>query len=94
MDDILTGSDGDLIIEGGDFKLGNSLDQEVETILTVLPGQIREDGFLGVDLLGEVQNDGVVNIEGKLKAMLKRDGKRLKNLVNDGEKISIDVENL
>ena len=94
MDDILTDSDGDLIIEGGDFKVGNSLDQEVETILTVSPGQIREDGFLGVDLFNEVQNDGIVNIEGKLKAMLKRDGKRLKSFVNNGEKISVDVENL
>lgn len=94
MQDILIDTEGDIIIESGDFVIGESTGQEVTLILKIAPGGNRENGYLGMDLANELDEDGGVNFKAELKKQLKLDNKRLKQFIIDGEKLSIDVENL
>ena len=94
MQDILLDSAGDIIIDNGDFKIGESLAQEVSQIISLAPGNIRADGYLGVDIWGELLNEGDIAITQKLKSMLKRDNKKLKNFSIDKQILNIDVEQL
>lgn len=47
MTDILFDTDGDLLIENGDFSVGESLPQEVEDILISFPGFWKEFPLVG-----------------------------------------------
>jgi hypothetical protein len=87
--------DDDIVIEIGDFKQVDSINQEVEAIMRTPHGCFRNDGYLGIDLLSELMDDNIINIKRQLIMMLKRDMKRLNtfNITTNG-KIQIDVERL
>ncbi|MBN1250692.1 MAG: hypothetical protein JXA16_01055 [Bacteroidales bacterium] len=93
MIDILLDENKDLTINNGDIKIGESINQEVELIFLVAPGQLREDGFIGVDIINELLNENVY-VRPLIKKMLKRDNKELKsfNILNNNILIeAIDV---
>lgn len=94
MQDILLDDTGDIIIENGDLKIGESLAQEVQNIITLAPGQLRTDGYLGVDIFNELQDEGDTIIKQKLKAMLKRDNKRLIDFKVENNKLYINAEDI
>lgn len=94
MQDILLDEEGDIIIENGDFKIGESTYQEVKSLLETPPGGLRENGYFGIDLANEIDEDGSINFKAELKKQLKLDNKKLKTYSTNGNKLSIDVENI
>ena len=71
----------DLIIRDGDFVIGDSQDQEVELLLTMNPGELKEDPLLGAGLMRLVQSNAN---EWKLRQLasehLARDGKTYEDI--------------
>ena len=49
--DYLSNESGDLIIEHGDFKLGESTEQEVHRVLILNQGMLTWDPLLGPNLI-------------------------------------------
>lgn len=91
--DFLTDTDGDLLILDGDFVLGDSLKREIEDILLLTPGQLREDGFLGVGLLSWINDEhSLAGAKTEIERHLKRDGKHLITFMVQNSKIVIDAE--
>lgn len=74
--DILLGDDGDLLIENGDFVIGDSIDQEVQAILELAQGELKEDPVLGVDLFRMIHSNATeAELKQRVKLHLERDGK-------------------
>jgi hypothetical protein len=74
--DILLDAAGDLLIVNGDFVIGDSELQEVETILTMIQGELKEDPIMGANLIH--YEKGVLTpdeIKAKASIALQRDGK-------------------
>lgn len=81
--DILLDDNDDLIIENGDFKIGESLTQDVGLILRMNQGELKEDPLLGANLIqlikSSVDND---ELQTRVKLHLQRDGKDYEALKN------------
>ena len=48
--DFLEDEDGDLIIENGDFKIGDATLQHVKDILVAAPGHYKQSPAIGADI--------------------------------------------
>ena len=74
--DILFDENGDLLIVGGDFVIGDSELQEVETILSMMQGDLKEDPIVGANLLHyEKSTLTPEQVKAKASIALQRDGK-------------------
>jgi phage baseplate assembly protein W len=84
--DFLTDENDDLIIENGDFKIGESLTQEVSTILRMNQGELKSDPLLGANLIQLINsNVSEDELQRRVKIHLNRDGKNyeeIKDLIN------------
>ncbi|OQY03182.1 MAG: hypothetical protein B6I20_05540 [Bacteroidetes bacterium 4572_117] len=94
MGDIILSSAGDLLVEGGDFKADESLYQDISIALTITPGQIKRNGFFGIDVLSAVMGNGLSSLKRDVKLMLKMDGKKLEAFTIDGNKMDINAKHL
>lgn len=74
--DILLDENDDLIIENGDFNLGDSLTQDVGIILRLNQGELKSDPLLGASIIRLV-NSSIDDdeLQTKIKLHLQRDGK-------------------
>jgi phage baseplate assembly protein W len=76
MEDILLDDNDDLIIEDGDFKLGDSLTQDVGIILRLNQGELKSDPLLGAGIIrlinSSIDDD---ELQTRIKLHLQRDGK-------------------
>lgn len=79
--DFLLDENGDLLIQNGDFVIGESNDQEVATLLQLNKGELKEFPILGPGLIRLI-NGNISEIELKqiIKTELKRDGKSYQEL--------------
>lgn len=50
MDDLLLDSEGDLLIENNDFKIGNGDNQNITDIIQTVPGEYKLYPFVGCDI--------------------------------------------
>lgn len=74
--DILLDEDGDLRIENGDFVIGESTDQEVQAILEMAQGELKEDPVLGADLFRLIHSNATdAEVKQRVTLHLARDGK-------------------
>ncbi|MFY0714133.1 hypothetical protein J1D01_10680 [Seonamhaeicola sp. NFXS20] len=81
--DILLDDTDDLIIENGDFKIGESLTQDVGLILRMNQGELKEDPLLGANLIQMVKsNVDDDELQTRVKLHLQRDGKDYEALKN------------
>ena len=74
--DYLSDENGDLIIENGDFKKGDSTEQEVIRVLRLNQGNLTQDPLLGPNLI-QLENQRARNEDFRRLASLhlERDGK-------------------
>ncbi|WP_438710867.1 hypothetical protein ACSTS3_19710 [Aquimarina muelleri] len=74
--DIVLDDNDDLIIEDGDFKLGESLTQDVGIILRLNQGELKSDPLLGASIIRLV-NSSIDDdeLQTRIKLHLQRDGK-------------------
>lgn len=74
--DILLDKEGDLLILDGDFVIGESELQEVEAILTMMQGELKEDPIIGANLMHyEKSTLTPSEVKSKASLALQRDGK-------------------
>jgi hypothetical protein len=74
--DILLAETGDLKIVNGDFEIGESLDQEVQLILEMAQGELKEDPLLGADIFRLMHTNATeAQLKQQVKVQLARDGK-------------------
>ena len=79
--DILLDDNGDLLISGGDFVIGESLDQEVAAILQMNKGDLKEFPVLGPNLVQLINsNTSAIELKQIIKTEFKRDGKSYQEL--------------
>ena len=91
--DILLGEDGDLLIKKGDFVIGESLTQEVETILTLVRGNLKSDPILGPDLVRRINGKETgSSISQAIRLSMERDNKYVNNISYKNGNFNIDVE--
>lgn len=89
--DILLNDDGEVVIANGDFVIGESLDQEVQIILEMAQGELKEDPLMGADLFRLINSNATEgDLKQAVKIQLARDGKdydklkeRLKLSINE-----------
>ncbi|MEO2064485.1 MAG: oxidase [Christiangramia sp.] len=96
MIDVLLDQDGDLLIEGGDFKTGYSDNQHQEHILIAHKGEYKESPEVGVGVADILSDDTYDEMLIEMKKQLQYDGMKIKNirfqedgkLIIDGKYIS------
>ncbi|TLP81350.1 hypothetical protein [Maribacter sp. ACAM166] len=87
--DILLNDTGELTIANGDFVIGDSEDQEVQLILEMAQGELKEDPLLGADLFRLIHSNATdAELKLAVKLQLARDGKDYDKLK---ERIKIQV---
>lgn len=88
--DILLDENDDLLIQNGDFVVGDSLTQEVSIILKLNQGELKSDPLLGVNMITLINSEASKNeIETKVKMHLKRDDKDF-NKIKQQLKINVN----
>lgn len=88
--DVLLNNDLSVAIINGDFAVGNSIDQEVQLILEMAQGELKEDPLIGADLFRLIHSNTTdADLKQAVKLQLARDGKdyarlkeRLKLVIN------------
>lgn len=74
--DFIIDEAGNYLIENGDFVVAPSEEQEVAEILTMSPGEIKEDPIMGPDLIRLIKSNGhKLDVRRVIKLHLARDGK-------------------
>lgn len=97
--DILTGSDGDMLVEGGDWVVGTSDEQHIEAILISDFGNWRQYPLLGVGvanfLLMPIDSESVNELKRKIRLQLEYDGYQVRELIIDGQlNINVDAKRI
>ncbi|GAA4271625.1 hypothetical protein U6A24_13650 [Aquimarina gracilis] len=84
----------DIIIEEGDFKIGESDQQHISHILLAQKGEYKEHPLLGVGIERYLKGDNTINrlrLEAEVEKQLTYDGFNVKVLdVSDMSNITID----
>lgn len=91
--DILLDETGDLQIRDGDFVIGNSLNQEVESVLTLHQGELKQYPLLGPNLTSMLKTTKKEEIKRRLKLHLELDNKQIGVIKLDNGAINIDATN-
>lgn len=78
--DILLGAEDDLIIENGDFYIGDSVLQEVGIILALNTGELKSDPIMAPNLIQLVKGKDNGEFEDRCRLFLKRDNKNFEEL--------------
>ena len=88
--DILLDKDGDLLIINGDLVIGDSELQEVELIVTMMQGDLKEDPIVGANLMHyEKGTLTTAQIKNKVSLALQRDKKDF-NSIKKGLELNVD----
>lgn len=85
--DILLDENNDLLIQNGDFVIGESEEQEIKCILQSVINDYKQTPELGVNLIEELNSSGSERaLKQKIKLNLRMDGKGNKRFkIDKGE---------
>lgn len=92
MKDILLGIDFDLLIEGGDFVVGESTRQHQQLLLVVEKGELREFPLRGVGANTWLNEDsGALNINAEIKREFEADGMKVLQVATVGNTVQTEA---
>lgn len=93
MKDILLDSGGDLLIENGDFVIGESDTEHIKAILSANKGEFKEFPALGAAIEDMINDDNFTSFLIGAKKNLQYDGVQVRNIsfTADG-KLNIDAK--
>ena len=81
MKDIVLDENNDILIQNGDFAIGESTWQEVGIILKMNQGELKSDPVLGASLVRKMKaNANKLDIEQAVRLHLARDNKKYNEL--------------
>ncbi|MEX6627561.1 oxidase [Tenacibaculum pacificus] len=91
MKDLLLDENGDLLIQNGDFVIGNSSKQHQLSILTSAKGEFKEVPEIGVGIEAMIADDAYTDLLIEAKKNLEYDGMKINNIEFTREgKLNID----
>jgi hypothetical protein len=88
----MIGEDYDLLIEGGDFVVGDCLNQQVALLLLASPGDIRRAPEHGVGLSEYLLEEDNNELNGAIRLQLKMDNLKLRKMEITKTKLTVDAE--
>ena len=80
MQDFLLDDSGDLLIQNGDFVVGNSDNQNAEDIISSFAGEWKEFPFVGVGLIQYLKSQDGQKAVSIIKTQLQADGFDVKSV--------------
>lgn len=93
MNDYILNDTGDLKIEGGDFAVAESIQQETKLLLISKKGEWKNQPLVGANIQQYLkQREGITDAIREGKIQLKNDGKIVNYLRIEGNKISVDTD--
>lgn len=93
MKDILLDDDGDLLIENGDFVIGESDTEHIKSILMANKGDFKEFPELGVGMEELLNDDAITQFLIDAKKNLEYDGLQVNNIsFTDEGKLNVDAK--
>ncbi len=92
--DFLSDDDGDLIIENGDFKIGESDYQHIRDILQAAPGHYKQFPLVGANIMSMVNGSIDGDFRKELRKQLQADGYNVKSIKMVNGDLEIDAERL
>ncbi len=90
MRDILLAENNDLKIENGDFVIGDSTDQNVELILRIAPGELKEHLETGVAIDRAISGNIDRFLDRTIRVQLEADGYEIETLKINENGITIE----
>ena len=85
--------DGDVVFFGGDFRVSESTNQEVDYILQSVKGVWRQNPLVGVDLIAELNGEATSEqLKKKIQVQIEYDNKRVIDLNVNNNIIDINAE--
>jgi|SRR5690242_12705585 len=90
--DLQLDENGDLLIEDGDWVIGDSDMQHIEDILDAYPGEYRNAPLLGVYLQNAVNGPMDGTIRKNIRLNLQSDNYNVKTVEITSENLNIDAE--
>lgn len=90
--DILLDAGGDVYAAGGDFAVGDSLNQRVGLLLMIGKGQLKQHPLTGVGIDDILLSESKAAVQNEIRQQLKLDGLRLKKIVTTGNTLHIDAD--
>ncbi len=93
MRDILLDSENDLLLNQGDFVLGDATAQSIGLLLLFQKGELRASPLMGVGLINWLLSEGsLVGLKHEVAKQFAADGGVLRTLrIQEGGQIEIDV---
>jgi hypothetical protein len=90
--DILLDENGDLLIKDGDFVIGDSEKQEIESLLVSVKGEFKEFLLVGADIgkLLKSRSSQTAALK-EIKTQLKQDDFDVSKIEIDGDNINVNA---
>jgi len=88
--DILLDDSGDLLIEGGDFVIGQSDQQHILHILQAAPGQYKQHPMTGANAVSFVGGSNA-DLKRNIRLQLLMDGYDVKKLSIENGKVRVEI---
>ncbi|MCK9452868.1 MAG: hypothetical protein M0Q90_14330 [Bacteroidales bacterium] len=89
--DILLNGDYDLAISGGDFAVGENLNQQLACLLIATPGDYRQSPIIGIGIQSYLLDEDKDELNRSIRLNCKRDGLQVKKLEIKNGQITIDA---
>ena len=90
--DILLDENEDLLIENGDFVIGDSNEQHIRHILRLAPGQNRMAPLLGANIIENLKGNLDGDFKRKIRIMLAMDGVTVNDVQINNDELNIDAK--
>lgn len=93
MKDFLLGNDGDLLIQDGDFVIGDSTIQNQKLLFVTKKGEWRQNIGVGIGAIDYINDDALADLSQEIQKQFEADGMRVKKVsVMDDGAVSWDAE--
>lgn len=93
MQDILLDENNDIEIRNGDFVIGESTKQEIETILISFRGEFKEFPTVGTEIERLVKaRKGITTMKSVIRGQLETDGLKKVTITNGSEGITVNAQ--
>jgi hypothetical protein len=90
--DILLDENFDLLIQDGDFVIGDCLNQQINCLLQAVPGSYKQHPTIGVDIDSFILDSNSDELNRAIREQFKKDRLSVKSINITNEKINIIAE--
>lgn len=91
MNDFILNSDYEMIIENGDFKVGDATAQNQKLIMLAQKGEVKQTPLTGVGIADWLKGEKQSGLKSEIRQQLKADGMNVKKIDINNNTINIDA---